>query len=88
MQKRVFVVYFSMIRRRAICAVEVIASASSRMMSLKEASALERPPDSVSGLGLDVKICFVLLKVLICSLYVSSSQRESVDLVLICAWAL
>lgn len=37
MQKRVFAVYFSIMRRRAIWAVEVIASASSRMMSLKVA---------------------------------------------------
>lgn len=68
MQKRVFVVYFSIIRRKAICAVDVIASASSRMMSLKEASELATPPDSLLGLGLDANICFVLLKVLICSL--------------------
>ena len=74
MQKRVFVVYFSIIRRKAICAVDVIASASSRMMSLKEASELAMPPESLSGLGLVVNICFVLLKVLICSLCALSDQ--------------
>lgn len=37
MQKRVLAVYFSIIRRRAIWAVDVMASASSRIMSLKEA---------------------------------------------------
>ena len=54
MQKRVFAVYFSIMRRRAICAVEVIASASSRMMSLKLAR--EAWED---GSGAAVKICFV-----------------------------
>lgn len=34
MQNRVLAVYFSMMRRRAICAVFVMASASSRMISL------------------------------------------------------
>ena len=38
MQKRVLAVYFSMIRRSAICAVDVMASASSRMISLYVAS--------------------------------------------------
>ena len=34
-QKRVLAVYFSIIRRKAICATDVIASASSRTISLK-----------------------------------------------------
>ena len=53
MQKRVLAVYFSMILRNAIWAVEVIASASSRMMSLKELM------EDVSAVGAAVKICFV-----------------------------
>lgn len=61
MQKRVLVVYFSMMRRRAICAVLVIASASSRMMSLKPAMPL------LADAPLRLKICFVEANVLICS---------------------
>ena len=61
MQKRVLAVYFSMMRRRAIWAVAVMASASSRMMSLNVAS------DESPALGAAAKICFVLLNVLICS---------------------
>lgn len=64
MQKRVFAVYFSIMRRRAIWAVEVIASASSRMMSLNVAKGVLES----EGWGREEKICFVLLKVLICSL--------------------
>jgi hypothetical protein len=59
MQNRVFAVYFSMIRLNAICAVDVIASASSRIISLYPAIEVEDE--------LLVKICFVLAKVLICS---------------------
>jgi hypothetical protein len=55
MQKRVLAVYRSMIRRRAICAVEVMASASSRMISLKEAREELPEPDC----GPMEKICFV-----------------------------
>ena len=54
MQNRVLAVYFSMIRRRAICAVDVMASASSRMMSLKEVIEVES-----EILEVEVKICFV-----------------------------
>lgn len=54
MQKRVLAVYFSIMRRRAICAVEVMASASSRMISLKWAR--EAWEEEV---GAAVKICFV-----------------------------
>lgn len=54
MQKRVLVVYFSIMRRRAICAVEVMASASSRIINLNLVrEALEE------GSGVAVKICFV-----------------------------
>lgn len=63
MQNRVLAVYFSIILRRAICAVAVMASASSRMMSLNEA----REP-VVPEVGLAEKICLVLLNVLIWSL--------------------
>ena len=62
-QKRVFAVYFSIMRRRAICAVAVIASASSRIINLKEAREVEDP-----ACGTAAKICLVLLNVLICSL--------------------
>lgn len=60
MQNLVLTVYFSMIRRRAICAVLVMASASSRIISLNPAieDFAEAPM---------VKICLVLAKVLICS---------------------
>lgn len=62
MQNRVFGVYFSMIRRSAIWAVFVIASASSRMINLYPAMPFVLPR------GADVmKICFVEAKVLICS---------------------
>ena len=54
MQNRVLAVYFSMMRRRAIWAVDVMASASSRMMSLKEVSEVES-----EDLVAEVKICFV-----------------------------
>jgi hypothetical protein len=63
MQNLVFAVYFSMIRLKAICAVDVIASASSRIISLYPAIEVEDE--------LFVKICFVLAKVLICSLTTS-----------------
>lgn len=53
-QNRVFAVYFSMIRRSAICAVAVIASASSRMINLKEP---RDEPDFVAGAT--ENICFV-----------------------------
>lgn len=54
MQNRVFAVYFSIILRNAICATEVIASASSRTMSLK------LPNEGVSpALGAAENICFV-----------------------------
>jgi hypothetical protein len=73
MQKRVLGVYFSMIRRRAICAVEVMASASSRMMSLKEAPRAVGEVEFGSSEEEDgakvLKICLVEEKVLICSLY-------------------
>ena len=62
MQKRVLAVYFSIIRRSAICAVAVMASASSSMMSLNVARGDE------SAAGAEEKICLVLEKVLICSL--------------------
>jgi hypothetical protein len=67
MQNRVLAVYFSMIRRSAICAVEVIASASSRMMSLYWAmeDVAEDPFEAADGPMLN--ICFVEAKVLICS---------------------
>jgi hypothetical protein len=55
MQNRVFAVYFSMMRRRAIWAVDVMASASSRMINLKPARA-DLP--SVAA-GAMEKICFV-----------------------------
>ena len=62
MQNRVLAVYFSMIRRSAICAAEVMASASSSMMSLKA------PRPDFDGVCVAAeKICFVLAKVLICS---------------------
>lgn len=54
MQKRVLAVYFSMIRRRAICAVAVMASASSRMISLKAPSDEPEVDD-----GARENICFV-----------------------------
>ena len=54
MQNRVLAVYFSIIRLRAICAVDVMASASSRMMSLKDV--IEAWSE---GIGADAKICFV-----------------------------
>jgi len=54
MQKRVLAVYFSIMRRRAICAVEVMASASSRMMSLKEAI-----EEGEVVVGVMEKICLV-----------------------------
>ena len=47
-------VYFSMMRRKAICAVDVMASASSRMMSLKEV--IEEESEVLAA---EVKICFV-----------------------------
>ena len=53
-QNRVLAVYFSIMRLSAIWAVEVMASASSRIMSLK--LVIEVWSD---GLGIDVKICFV-----------------------------
>ena len=54
MQKRVLVVYFSIMRRSAICAVEVMASASSRMINLNLVRvALEDRSRAA------VKICFV-----------------------------
>jgi len=67
MQKRVLGVYFSMMRRRAICAVDVIASASSRMMSLYvarvvEEDALSDGSEAVVGVK-ELKICFVEEKV-------------------------
>lgn len=70
MQKRVFGVYFSMIRRRAIWAVDVIASASSRMMSLYVAREVdvEFVSSEVATGVKALKICFVEEKVLICSL--------------------
>lgn len=71
MQKRVFGVYFSMMRRSAICAVDVMASASSRMMSLKVAS------EEVVGFAeKELNICFVLLNVLICSL---KTYKQGID---------
>lgn len=63
MQNLVFAVYFSMIRRNAICAVAVIASASSSMMSLY--CAIEETEDA--PVGAIVKICFVEANVFICS---------------------
>jgi hypothetical protein len=59
----VFAVYFSMILRKAICAVEVIASASSSMMSLN--CAIEEMDDVL--VGAIEKICFVEANVFICS---------------------
>ena len=53
-QNRVLAVYFSIMRLSAIWAVEVMASASSRIMSLKEV--IEAWSE---GLGIEVKICFV-----------------------------
>lgn len=70
MQKRVLGVYFSMMRRRAICAVDVIASASSRIMSLYVASedgVVEGSSEALVGVNA-LKICLVEEKVLICSL--------------------
>jgi len=70
MQKRVLGVYFSMMRRRAICAVDVMASASSRMMSLyvaREEGVGDELSEAVVGVKA-LKICFVDEKVLICSL--------------------
>lgn len=61
MQKRVLAVYFSMMRRRAICAVLVMASASSRMISLKPAIPVREADEPI------VKICLVEANVLICS---------------------
>lgn len=66
MQKRVLGVYFSIMRRRAICAVDVMASASSRMMSLNVARCVVL--GSVGSEAMEEKICFVEEKVLICSL--------------------
>lgn len=82
MQKRVFGVYFSIIRRKAICAVDVMESASSRMMSLyfvarELALPLVMIPSS-EGLAKELKICFVELKVLICSLYTVVSSHFTV----------
>ena len=54
MQNLVLAVYFSIIRLRAICAVEVMASASSRMMSLKDVI-----EDWSEVFGAEAKICFV-----------------------------
>jgi len=75
MQNRVFAVYFSIMRRSAIWAVEVMASASSRIISLKFAIGFV-----AFGWGIVLKICFVLLNVLICSLdigeHVSSGIGE------------
>lgn len=56
MQKRVLAVYFSIMRRRAICATEVMASASSRTMSLK---LVREELELEVGFGAEVKICFV-----------------------------
>jgi hypothetical protein len=64
MQNLVLTVYFSMILLSAICAVFVMASASSRMMSLNPAAA---PPPPGFEVGATEKICFVEAKVLICS---------------------
>lgn len=73
MQKRVLGVYFSMMRRRAIWAAEVMASASSRMMSLKVVKLVDWEVLEEVGLVVEegakeLKICFVEEKVLICSL--------------------
>ena len=61
-----FAVYFSMIRLKAIWAVDVMESASSRMMSLYvwRGDDFEEVEDVVK----ELKICFVEEKVLICSL--------------------
>jgi hypothetical protein len=59
-QNLVFAVYFSMIRLNAIWAVDVIASASSSIISLYAAI-------DVGEVDFMLKICFVLAKVLICS---------------------
>ena len=53
MQNLVFAVYFSIMRRSAICAVEVMASASSRMISLNELM------EAASVFRAAVKICLV-----------------------------
>jgi hypothetical protein len=63
MQNLVLAVYFSMILRNAICAVAVMASASSSMMSLY--CAIEEMEDVL--VGAIVKICFVEANVFICS---------------------
>jgi hypothetical protein len=81
MQNRVFAVYFSMMRRRAICAADVMASASSRMINLKEA----RDDLPVVG-GAIENICFVPARRLksVCARTFSSIAglltRESLDL--------
>jgi hypothetical protein len=53
MQNRVLAVYFSMIRRSAICAVAVMASASSRIINLKA------PNPDPDVWGAMEKICLV-----------------------------
>lgn len=60
-QNRALAVYFSMMRLSAICAVLVMASASSSTMSLYPAA----PP--LAAAPPTLKICFVDAKVLICS---------------------
>ena len=55
MQNRVLAVYFSIIRRSAICAVDVMASASSRTINLNDAR--DEPLEVVGG-PIE-KICFV-----------------------------
>ena len=52
-------------RRSAICAADVMLSASSRMMSLKDA---REEPAEEGAEEKALKICLVLEKVLICSL--------------------
>lgn len=84
MQKRVLGVYFSMMRRSAICAVDVMASASSRMMSLNVArwcwGSLVVGSEGVEVVGAkEEKICFVEEKVLICSLRRCASVLECRD---------
>ena len=63
MQKRVLGVYFSIMRRSAICAVEVMASASSRIMSLYVARVVEEDAlsdESAAVVGVkELKICLV-----------------------------
>lgn len=65
MQNLVFAVYFSIIRLRAICAAEVIASASSRIISLNAPNPSFVVADVCCVEAL--KICLVLANVLICS---------------------